>query len=762
MRLVVGLVVVLLAVPLGSCAPAAHAGSLPPTLTLEDHGGAQVAMQGSIPVPSFELQLRQAISLAGPWRVQRETFDTDLSLTDRATSLSLIEAEAEGRQSAAFDDEAWETAVVPGALNPPPRDRQETGAWYRRQFFVPAAWTGQAATLKAEAINYLADVWVNGTWAGYHEGGYTPFAMDLSALLVPDTWNVIAIRVDNPRWGTRNDIVPWGLTDWWNYGGITRPIRIEATPPLHVVRADVTPHLDGADVSVVIRRAATVVTAPEEAVTSDSPSASVSAASVPAASPPTSSPAEAAGAPAQATLQVEVMPALVTPDNVQNPLAVALVAPGRLPLISQSQDVEPLGDGDVRRLDAGFLMGDADLWTPARPALYVLQVSLDAGDGSVDTLTTSFGLRHITVDEANPTLLLNGTPASFSGVGLHDERVDPVDAPAPLDVGAHRITDTSDLMTQLDHARQVNADLIRSGHAPANPLLLMLADRLGFAIWEEIPLYHYTPVTYEIAMGRGIPQQMLREMALRDMNHPSVLFHGLSNESTGQEEREAALQELHDVDRDIDGTRLTGQASYGFFPDDPSQGPLDVAGYTLYYGVFYGTDPVSDTARALGAAHAAYPSKPIMVLEFGRWVDDVPGARQAQIFQRTYPVLSARRGMLGSGYVGGAVWWTLEDFTTMSPGIALERFGLFRPNGTGRPAADVAAELFTAAAGGGDAQGIESDARRVATSTPSGNEFWLLVLVGYALLTSVGTMAVILVVLVRRGGGATPRRAASS
>jgi hypothetical protein len=151
-----------------------------------------------------------------------------------------------------------------------------------------------------------------------------------------------------------------------------------------------------------------------------------------------------------------------------------------------------------------------------------------------------------------------------------------------------------------------------------------------------------------------------------------------------------------------------------------------------------------------------------MVLEFGRWVDDVPGARQAQIFQRTYPVLSARRGMLGSGYVGGAVWWTLEDFTTMSPGIALERFGLFRPNGTGRPAADVAAELFTAAAGGGDAQGIESDARRVATSTPSGNAFWLLVLVGYALLTSVGTMAVILVVLVRRGGGATPRRAASS
>src|SRR5437899_10964871 len=89
-------------------------------------------------------------------------------------------------------------------------------------------------------------------------------------------------------------------------------------------------------------------------------------------------------------------------------------------------------------------------------------------------------------------------------------------------------------------------------------------------------------------MARAIPQQMLAEMALRDFNRPSVLFHGFANESTGVGERTAAMQTLHDLDRKIDGTRLTGQAMYGSNPADPTASPLDVAGYTLYYGGVHG------------------------------------------------------------------------------------------------------------------------------------------------------------------------------
>src|SRR5436190_872325 len=69
----------------------------------------------------------------------------------------------------------------------------------------------------------------------------------------PGAYNSIVVRVDNPVWGTRDDIVPWGLADWWNYGGIVGDVWLEALPAFSVVRADVTPHLDGADVSIVVQ-----------------------------------------------------------------------------------------------------------------------------------------------------------------------------------------------------------------------------------------------------------------------------------------------------------------------------------------------------------------------------------------------------------------------------------------------------------------------------------------------------------------------------
>jgi beta-galactosidase len=265
-------------------------------------------------------------------------------------------------------------------------------------------------------------------------------------------------------------------------------------------------------------------------------------------------------------------------------------------------------------------------------------------------------------------------------------------------------------------------------------------------------------LTYGIAMERGIPQQMLREMALRDMNRPSVLFHGLSNESTGADERENALRELHEIDREVDGTRLTGQAAYGSMPRDPTHEPLDVAGFTFYYGVFYGSEPGADTARALDDAHDANPSKPILALEFGRWADDVEGVHQQRVFEMTYPVFRQRSTVRADGYVGAAVWWTLEDFTTMAPRIALERFGLYRPDGSRRPAAETASKLFAASAGGGADQSIESDVRR-ATVAGEANEIDLPLIgyLAYACAVSIGSMAIALAILVRRGGRGHPR-----
>src|SRR5207244_4606514 len=197
-----------------------------------------------------------------------------------------------------------------------------------------------------------------------------------------------------------------------------------------------------------------------------------------------------------------------------------------------------------------------------------------------DQQADTFCLPRTAIHTTPPRLLLNGNPVQYAGVALHDERVYPAVKGQPR--GGPVVT-ADDIRIILEKANATNIQLIRADHHPANPLLLMLADRLGYAIWEEIPLYHYTPATFGIAMDRGIPQEILSEMDLRDMNHPSVLFHGLANESAGGSEREQALASLHNLDRAVGGTRLTGPAASGNQADDQTSRPPYGAGVTTYY-----------------------------------------------------------------------------------------------------------------------------------------------------------------------------------
>ncbi len=80
------------------------------------------------------------------------------------------------------------------------------------------------------AANYFADVYLNGEKIGQHEGGFTPFNFELTKL-VRDTGNFLVVKVDNKR---RRDAVPTLMTDWWNYGGLTRNVKLVETPATFV------------------------------------------------------------------------------------------------------------------------------------------------------------------------------------------------------------------------------------------------------------------------------------------------------------------------------------------------------------------------------------------------------------------------------------------------------------------------------------------------------------------------------------------------
>jgi beta-glucuronidase len=247
-------------------------------------------------------------------------------------------------------------------------------------------------------------------------------------------------------------------------------------------------------------------------------------------------------------------------------------------------------------------------------------------------------------------------------------------------------------------------------------------------------------------------------MVLRDFNRPSVLFHGLANESEGGGERLAALTALRDLDRRLDGTRLTGQASYGSDPTDSTSNPLDVAGFTFYYGVFYGGDlNAGAVQKALDKAHQAFPKKPIMVLEFGRWANSAQEeAEQERVFKVTYSAIEPVQDLQPGGYVGATVWWSLDDYWTERPGIDVERFGLYRPDGSARPVAAAVASAYAATATSGSAgrgaqEGIVSGGEAIALGQ-NGASTRLIAMVAYALglpLLLVGGL-VLLLVLWRR------------
>lgn len=130
-----------------------------------------------------------------------------------------------------YDFERSPTLEVPGDWNHQQDELlyYEGTLWYERDFSFELQ-PGQRYFLYFGAANYRADVYLNGQKAGYHEGGYSPFNFEVTELLKSGL-NEIVVRVDNRRSAGR---VPGLTTDWWNYGGITRGVKIIPVPDVFI------------------------------------------------------------------------------------------------------------------------------------------------------------------------------------------------------------------------------------------------------------------------------------------------------------------------------------------------------------------------------------------------------------------------------------------------------------------------------------------------------------------------------------------------
>ncbi len=105
--------------------------------------------------------------------------------------------------------------------------------WYERDFdYQPKEHT--RIFLHVGAANYRSWFWVNGKKVCEHEGGYTAFHCEVTAVIKPGA-NFVVTAVDNTR---REDNVPTLETDWWNYGGLTREVSLIEVPDSFIDQYD--------------------------------------------------------------------------------------------------------------------------------------------------------------------------------------------------------------------------------------------------------------------------------------------------------------------------------------------------------------------------------------------------------------------------------------------------------------------------------------------------------------------------------------------
>ncbi len=623
--------------------------SLEATLKVEKVDGIFTPFQNGIPVPSFEKQNRLIIDLKGTWLKQRFNADDNITLAKRdAVGYQNLITEAQDRQLANYDDNGWEAKQIHGVENkmnsyPTVPEYYENGVWYRKTIEVPDSLNGKFIKLMFYAVNYVADVWLNDVYLGYHEGGYTPFAFDVSSVLNYGGTNVLVVRVDNPVWGSRNDIVPYTRADWFNYTGIIHDVYFEVSDPVSVIRTDiVTQNIDGT--------IQTTVTLFNNTLTDKEVEASI-----------------------------DIYHADINSNNINKERASELMGSSADVTGTLQNTITVLKD-TAKVWRTVLNISNPLLWSPKNPNLYIMKVTLKADGNIIDEYYTQFGIRTIKTNDEK--VLLNNQPVFLTGVARHEDH--PVYGRSiPVDV----------IYEDMLKVKDVNANMLRTAHYPNHLYTYLLADRLGITIIEEIPVWWFDESLPWVIQNslRHIHEQMFREMVFKDYNRPSIILWSTCNECLEVDNRKTYIQRIwQDLNFKFPDGRLITQSAAADRPgpEDPSQAVCDVAGWTMYFGIFHGGTYYDGTRRFVGYANIEYPFKPILDTEFGYWSGEnmTPNGQNAQVntFDSTFQAFTFKASVIkpdGSynyaGYLMGVTWWCIFDWYSHQHSSGFQSMGLY-------------------------------------------------------------------------------------
>ena len=177
----------------------------------------------------------------------------------------------------------------------------------------------------------------------------------------------------------------------------------------------------------------------------------------------------------------------------------------------------------------------------------------------------------------------------------------------------------ADAAMLLNEAKALGVNMIRLAHYPQNEYTVRLAEKMGFILWQEIPVWQGIDFTNNNTRKKA--QRMLSEMIKRDQNRCAVGYWGIANETQPSKARNEFLTSLLETGKQLDTTRLYVAAfdlvrfnreKKRFVMEDSFTSQLDVVAVNKYMG-WYHPWPIEPEI----AVWEVIPDKPLIISEFG-------------------------------------------------------------------------------------------------------------------------------------------------
>ncbi len=383
----------------------------------------------------------------------------------------LFDPDNQGRDAGWFRSEVFSAhpaareVLVPAAWELEEQD-YEGVAFYRREFEVPAEWKGQAVRLQFDAVNYVAEVWVNDQVVGFHEGGFTPFAFRVDELIDPGKTNTVTLRVLGPLMlrEARFDGIGRLETPQWRgglTGGIWQSVRLVATPSAYFEDVFIEPRRREGSVEL---------------------HASLSNPGPQAAAVLVSLTIREAGGEVVAKRSVELT-----------------LQPG-------------LNDAHWR-----LEIPNAKPWTPNSPNLYRVDAQLVVDESLSDRWTHRFGMRELTLKESG--FELNGEPVFIKAAffeGLYPRKIA---TPDSVEMARREIR----------LAKEAGFNTIRPWRHPPVRWWLELADEMGVMVLASPAVECMTLPASSPQLASRVERE-IRQTVLHNRNHACIVQWELFNE----------------------------------------------------------------------------------------------------------------------------------------------------------------------------------------------------------------------------------------